>query len=53
MNKKMMLKAEKHEIVKMLVDAKLNTINDHSSNLLKDEKISDRVYAYTERESKV
>ena len=44
-NKKLMLKAEKHEKIKMLAGAKLNTINDHISKALKDEKISDEEYS--------
>ena len=30
-NKKLILKAEKHEKIKMLADSKLNTINDYIS----------------------
>ncbi len=44
-NKKLMLKAEKHEKIKMLAGAKLNTINDHIAKALKDEKISDEEYS--------
>ena len=44
-NKKLMLKAEKNEKIKMLAGAKLNTINDHIAKALKDEKISDEEYS--------
>ena len=44
-NKKLMLKAEKDEKIKMLAGAKLNTINDHIAKALKDEKISDEEYS--------
>ena len=47
----MMLKAEKHEKIKMLAGAKLNTINDHISKALKDEKISDEEYSLILSES--
>ena len=50
-NKKMMLKAEKHEKIKVLAGAKLNTINDHISKALKDEKISDEEYSLILSES--
>ena len=50
-NKKMMLKAEKHEKIKMLAGAKLNTINDHISKALKEEKISDEEYSLILSES--
>jgi len=40
-NKKLALKAEKHEKIKTLADAKLNTISDHISKALKDDHISD------------
>ena len=40
-NKKLALKAEKHEKIKTLADAKLNTISDHISKALKDNFISD------------
>ena len=51
MIKKMILKAEKHEKIKMLAGAKLNTINDHISKALKDEKISDEEYSLILSES--
>ena len=44
-NKKLMLKAEKHEKIKMLAVAKLNTTNDHIAKALKDDKISDEEYS--------
>ena len=50
-NKKMMLKAKQHEKIKMLAGAKLNTINDHISKTLKDEKISDEEYSLMLSES--
>ena len=50
-NNKMMLKAKKHEKIKMLSGAKLNTINDHISKALKDEKISDEEYSLILNES--
>ena len=40
-NKKLSLKAEKHEKIKVLAEAKLNTINDHISKALTDGKVSD------------
>jgi len=40
-NRKLALKAEKHEKIKTLADAKLNTISDHISKALKDSHISD------------
>ena len=46
-----MLKAEKHEKIKMLAGAKLNTINDHIAKALKD--FRRRVFVYTEQECKV
>ena len=50
-NKKVILKAENHEKNKMLTGAKLNTINDHISKALKDEKISDEEYSLILSES--
>jgi len=44
-NKKLALKAEKHEKIKTLADAKLNTISDHISKALKDNMISDEEYS--------
>ena len=44
-NKKHVLKAEKHEKIKTLADAKLNTISDHISKALKDNMISDEEYS--------
>jgi hypothetical protein len=44
-NKKLVLKAEKHEKVKTLADTKLNTISDHISKALKDDEISDEEYS--------
>ena len=49
-NKKLSLKAEKHDKIKMLADAVLNTINDHISKALKDDQISDEEYALILRE---
>ena len=50
-NNKMMLKAKKHEKIKMLFGAKLNTINDHISKALKDKNISDEEYSLILNES--
>lgn len=44
-NKKLMMKAEKHEKIKTLADAKLNTISDHISKALTDDQISDEEYS--------
>jgi hypothetical protein len=44
-NKKLKLKAEKHEKIKTLADAKLNTISDHVSKALRDDQISDEEYS--------
>ena len=44
-NKKLSLKAEKHEKIKTLAEAKLNTISDHISKALKDDLISDEEYS--------
>lgn len=44
-NKKLAMKAEKHEKIKTLADAKLNTISDHVSRALKDDMISDEEYS--------
>ena len=44
-NKKLTLKVEKHEKIKILAGAKLNTINDHTAKALNDEKISDEEYS--------
>ena len=44
MNKKLILKAEKHEKIKVLADSKLNTINDYISKALIDGDISDKEY---------
>jgi hypothetical protein len=43
-NKKLMLKAEKHEKIKTLADSKLNSISGHISKALKDDSISDSEY---------
>ena len=43
--KKLALKAEKHEKIKTLADAKLNTISDHISKALVDDHISDEEYS--------
>lgn len=43
-NKKLAMKAEKHERIKTLADAKLNTISGYISNALKDDLISDGEY---------
>lgn len=45
LNRKLSMKAEKHEKIKVLVEAKLNTINDHISKALKDDRISDEEYS--------
>jgi hypothetical protein len=39
------MKAEKHEKIKTLTEAKLNTISDHISKALKDDMISDEEYS--------
>jgi hypothetical protein len=44
-SKKLALKAEKHEKIKTLADAKLNTISDYISKSLKDDHISDEEYS--------
>jgi len=44
-NKKLSIKAEKHEKSKTLADAKLNTISDHISKALTDDQISDEEYS--------
>jgi hypothetical protein len=44
-NKKLIMKAEKHEKIKTLTEAKLNTISDHISKALKDDMISDEEYS--------
>lgn len=44
-NKKLTMKAEKHEKIKTLADAKLNTISDHISKALTDDQISDEEYS--------
>ena len=43
-NKKLSLKAEKHEKIKVLADSKINTISDYISKALKDGIISDSEY---------
>jgi len=44
-NKKLSLKAEKHEQIKTLANAKLSTISDHISKALMDNHISDEEYS--------
>ena len=44
-NKKLSMKAEKHEKIKTLAEAKLNTISDHISKALTDDQISDEEYS--------
>ncbi len=44
-NKKLVIKAEKHEKIKTLADAKLNTISDHISKALKDNVVTDEEYS--------
>jgi hypothetical protein len=44
-NKKLVMKAEKHEKIKTLAEAKLNTISDHVSRALKDDMVSDEEYS--------
>ena len=39
-NKKLSIKAQKHERIKILAEAKLNTINDQISKALNDGQIS-------------
>ena len=43
-NKKLSLKAEKHEKIKVLAESKLNTISDYISKALKDGFISNNEY---------
>ena len=43
-NKKVIQKAEKHDKIKMLAEAKLNTISDLVSRALTDNKVSDEEY---------
>ena len=43
-NKRLMRKAEKHEKIKVLAEAKLNTISDLISKALNDDKVSDEEY---------
>ena len=43
-NKRLMQKAEKHEKIKVLAEAKLNTISDLISKALNDDKVSDEEY---------
>ena len=43
-NKKLALKAEKHEKVKVLAESKLNTINSHISKALIDSIVSNSEY---------
>ena len=43
-NKRLMRKAEKHEKIKVLAEAKLNTISDLISKALTDNKVSDEEY---------
>ena len=49
-NKKLALKAEKHEKVKVLAESKLNTINSHISKALMDGVVSDSEYELVLRE---
>jgi hypothetical protein len=44
-NRKLTARAEKHEKIKVLAEAKLNTISDHISKALKDDMVSDDEYA--------
>ena len=44
-NRKLELKAEKHMQIRTLAEAKLNTISDHISKALQDDKISDEEYS--------
>jgi hypothetical protein len=44
-NIKLSMKAQKHEKIKVLVEAKLNTINDHVSKTVKDDRISAEEYS--------
>lgn len=45
LNKKLLTKAEKHEKIKVLADAKLNTISDHISKALRDDMVCDEEYS--------
>ena len=42
---KLNLKAEKHEKIKVLSEAKLNTINDHISKALMDNHVTDEEFS--------
>ena len=44
-DRKFTLKAEKHEKIKTLAEAKLNTISDYFSTALEDDNISDEEYS--------
>jgi hypothetical protein len=44
-NRKLEMKAEKHEKIKTLAESKLNTISDHISKALKDNQISDEEFS--------
>ena len=46
-NKKLALKTEKHEKIKTLTEAKLNTISDYISKALEDDNFSDDEYSLT------
>jgi hypothetical protein len=45
-NKKLTCKAEKHEKVRVLAEAKLDTISDHISKALRDDMVSDEEYTF-------
>lgn len=49
-NKKLNLKAEKHEKIKVLADSKLNTISEYISKALVDGNIDDNEYEMILRE---
>ena len=45
-SKKLLIKAKKHERIKILAEAKLNTISDHISNALNDGEVSSEEFAF-------
>ena len=45
MSKKLSLKAQKHEKITVIAEAKLNSIRDHVSKALDDGKISDQEFS--------
>ena len=45
-SKKLLIKAKKHERIKILAEAKLNTISDHISNALNDGEVSAEEFTF-------